>query len=209
NAPATFQRTMDVVLAGLKWNSCLVYLDDIVIFSSTVSQHLFRLEAVLQRILKAGLKLKLSKCSFLEQSLKVLGYIVSASGLSPDPAKVSAVQDFPIPRNVRELQSFLGLCSYYRKFVQGFAVLARPLSNLTKKSSRFIWTEEHQRSFESLKTALTNPPVLAHPKYNLPMEIHCDASGFGVGAVLSQHQDGKEHVLAYASRLLSKAEINY
>jgi hypothetical protein len=101
NAPATFQRMMDVVLAGLKWNTCLVYLDDIVVFAPTVSQHLERLETVLQRIDKAGLKLKLSKCSFLEQSLKVLGYIVNSEGLSPDPAKIAAVRDFPIPRTVK------------------------------------------------------------------------------------------------------------
>jgi hypothetical protein len=113
---------MDVVLAGLKWNTCLVYLDDIVVFAPTVSQHLERLETVLQRIDKAGLKLKLSKCSFLEQSLKVLGYIVNSEGLSPDPTKIAAVRDFPIPRTVKEVQSFLGLCFYYRKFVLGFAV---------------------------------------------------------------------------------------
>ena len=209
NAPATFQRMMDVVLAGLKWNTCLVYLDDIVVFAPTVTQHLERLESVLQRIGRAGLKLKLSKCSFLEQSLRVLGYIVSSKGLSPDPEKISAVRDFPVPRNVKELQSFLGLCSYYRKFVPDFAVLARSLSNLTKKNQRFLWGEEQQRSFEALKTVLTSPPILAHPRYDLPMEIHCDASHYGVGAVLVQQHDGKEHVLAYASRLLSKPEVNY
>ncbi len=165
NAPATFQRMMDVVLAGLKWNTCLVYLDDIVVFAFTVPQHLERLETVLQRIDKAGLKLKLSRCSFLEQSLKVLGYIVNSEGLSPDPAKIAAVRDFPIPRTVKEVQSFLGLCSYYRKFVPGFAVLARALSNLTKKTQRFEWGEEQQRSFEALKTVLTTPPILAHPRY--------------------------------------------
>jgi hypothetical protein len=209
NAPATFQRMMDVVLAGLKWNTCLVYLDDIVVFAPTVSQHLERLETVLQRIDKAGLKLKLSKCSFLEQSLKVLGYIVNSEGLSPDPAKIAAVHDFPTPRTVKEVQGFLGLCSYYRKFVPGFAVLARALSNLTKKAQRFVWGEEQQRSFETLKTLLTTPPILAHPRYELPMEVHCDASQYGIGAVLVQQHEGKERVLAYASRLLSSPEINY
>jgi hypothetical protein len=209
NAPATFQRMMDVVLAGLKWNTCLVYLDDIVVFAPTVSQHLERLETVLQRIDKAGLKLKLSKCSFLEQSLKVLGYIVNSEGLSPDPAKIAAVHDFPTPRTVKEVQGFLGLCSYYRKFVPGFAVLARALSNLTKKAQRFVWGEEQQRSFETLKTLLTTPPILAHPRYELPMEVHCDASQYGIGAVLVQQHEGKERVLAYASRLLSNPKINY
>jgi len=200
---------MDVVLAGLKWNSCLVYLDHIVIFAPTVTEHLVRLESVLQRIERAGLKLKLSKCSFLEHSLKVLGFIVGSEGLSPDPAKISAVRDFPIPRNVKEVQSFLGLCSYYRRFVPKFAILARPLSSLTKKDQRFSWGDDQQRSFEALKTTLTTPPILSHPRYDLPMEIHCDASNYGVGAVLVQKYGEKEHVVAYASRLLSNPEINY
>jgi hypothetical protein len=164
---------------------------------------------VLQRIDKAGLKLKLSKCSFLEQSLKVLRYIVNSKGLSPDPAKIAAVRDFPIPRTVKEVQSFLGLYSYYRKFVPGFTVLARALSNLTKKAQRFVWGEEQQRSFEALKTVLITPPIVAHPRYELPMEVHCDASQYRIGAVLVQQHEGKERVLAYASRLLSSPEINY
>ncbi|KZS03393.1 Uncharacterized protein APZ42_033842 [Daphnia magna] len=175
NAPATFQRMMDVVLAGIKWNSCLVYLDDIVVFAPTVSQHLERL----------------------------------GEGISPDPEKISAVRDFPVPRNVKEVQSFLGLCSYYRRFVPNFAVVARPLSNMTKKNQRFSWGEEHQRSFEAMKTILISPPTLAHPRYDLPMEIHCDASNYGVGAVLVQKHGDEEHVIAYASRLLSDPEINY
>jgi hypothetical protein len=182
---------MDVVLLGLKWNSCLVYLDDIVVFAPTVSQHLERLESVLQRIKRAGLKLKLSKFSFLEQSLKVLGFIVSGEGISPDPEKISAVRDFPVPQSVKEVQSFLGLCSYYRRFVPNFAVVARPLSNMTKQNQRFSWGEEHQRSFEAMKTILISPTILAHPRYDLPMEIHCDASNYGVGAVLVQKTEMK------------------
>ena len=162
NAPATFQRMMDVVLVGLKWNTCLVYLDDVVVFALSVSQHLDRLETVFQRIDRAGLKLKLSKCSFLEQSLKVLGFLVSSEGLFPDPAKIAAVPVFPIPTTVKEVKSFMGLCSYYSKFVPGFANLARALSNLTKKNQRFELGEEQQRSFEALRTVLTTPPIFAH-----------------------------------------------
>ena len=119
------------------------------------------------------------------------------------------MRDFPKPRNVKEVQSFLGLCSYYRKFVPGFANLARALSNLTKKTQRFEWRKEQQLSFEALKTVLTTPPILAHPNYELPMEIHCDASNYGIGAVLVQQHEGKERVLAYASRLLSSPENYY
>ena len=190
NAPGTFQRMMDMLLAGLEWNSCLVYLDDIVIFSKTVDEHPIRLEAVLKCLLSANLKLKLKKCTFLATELKVLGYIVSAGGLSPDPAKVAAVQQFPVPKSIKQLQSFIGLCSYYRRFIKGFAVLARPLTNLTKNNQSFQWEEEQQRSFDILKEKLLTPPILAHPNYELPFEIHTDASGYGIGAILVQHHEG-------------------
>ena len=181
---------MGMLLAGLEWNSCLVYLDDIVIFSKTVDEHPIRLEAVLKCLLSANLKLKLKKCTFLATELKVLGYIVSAGGLSPDPAKVAAVQQFPVPKSIKQLQSFIGLCSYYRRFIKGFAVLARPLTNLTKNNQSFQWEEEQQRSFDILKEKLLTPPILAHPNYELPFEIHTDASGYGIGAILVQHHEG-------------------
>nr|CAH0098669.1 unnamed protein product [Daphnia galeata] len=209
NAPATFQRMMDVLLAGLKWNSCLVYLDDIVVFSKSIEEHLVRLEAVLKCLLSVNLKLKLKKCSFLATELKVLGYIVSAGGISPNPEKIAAIQNFPIPLSVRELQSFVGLCSYYRRFIKGFAELARPLTNLTKSNQPFCWGEEQQHSFEALKERLLAPPILAHPNYGLPFEIHTDASGYGVGAILVQRQDDQERVISYVSRLMSSAELNY
>lgn len=209
NAPSTFQRMMDVMLAGLKWNTCLVYLDDIVVFAPNFNEHLLRLESVLKCLRQANLKLKLSKCSFFVSRLKILGYVVDSSGFSPDPSKIEAVQMFPTPLNVKQVQSFIGLCSYYRKFIPDFALLARPLTNLTRKNNPFIWTQIEQRSFEALKSVLVSPPVLGHPNYELPMEIHCDASGHGLGAILLQRHDGKERVLSYASRLLSAAETNY
>ena len=209
NAPSTFQRMVDVLLAGLKWHICLVYLDDIVIFSTTFAEHLERLEIILKRILEAGIRLKLSKCTFFAICLKILGYIVGRKGLSPDPVKVSAVQDFPTPTSVKNVQSFVGLCSYYRRFIQHFAMIAKPLTDLTKKNRPFVWASEQQASFDSLKKALTSPPILCHPNYELPMEIHCDACGYGIGAVLVQRHDGKERVIAYTSCLLDSAEQNY
>ncbi|KAI9552214.1 pol polyprotein [Daphnia sinensis] len=164
---------------------------------------------VLKCLSKANLKLKLSKCSFGATSLKILGYIVSGAGISPDPTKVNAVSLFPTPCSVKEIQSFIGLCSYYRRFIKNFATLARPLIELTKKNNPFLWSTEQQKSFDALKNALITPPVLGHPNYTLPMEIHCDACSFGIGAVLVQQQMGQERVLAYASRLLSPAERNY
>ena len=209
NAPATFQRMMDVLLSGLKWNTFLVYLDDIVVFSKTFSEHLARLDEVLGRIQRANLTLKLSKCSFFATSLKVLRHIVSGKGLSPDPSKVLAVKNFPVPRNMKDVQSFLGFCTYYRRFIPDFAHLPRPLTELTKKNNPFIWSTDQQNSFEALKSTLQQAPILGHPNYDLPMEIHCDASGYGLGAVLVKQQEGGERVISYASRLLSKAESNY
>lgn len=164
NAPATFQRMMDVLLAGLKWNSCLVYLDDVVVFSKSINEHIERLEAILLRFRQANLKLKLSKCSFLATSLKVLGYVVSGSGLSPDPAKLSAVQDFPVPLRLRDVQSLIGLCSYYRRFIKDFAIIARPLINLTRKKQAFVWNKEQQASFATLKQSLLIPPSIRTSK---------------------------------------------
>jgi hypothetical protein len=174
-----------------------------------LEEHLVRLEAVFKCLLAAGLKLKLKKCQFLATVLKVLGYVVSSGGITPNPAKIAAVQSFPVPTNVKQVQSFVGLCSYYRRFVNGFAAIARPLTNLTKSNQTFIWGTDEQTSFETLKSRLLSPPVLGHPNYQLPFEIHADACGYGIGAVLVQHQDGKERVIAYISRLLDPAEKNY
>jgi hypothetical protein len=201
NAPATFQRMMDVLLSGLKWNICLVYLDDIVIFSRNFSEHLSRLEAVLLPIREANLKLKLSKCSFFATSLKILGYIVSGEGLSPDPSKVLLVSNFPTPGYVKDIQSFIGFSTYYRRYIPDFANIARPMTRLTRKNRHFAWADEQQRSFDALKHALQSPPILGHLYYALPMEIHCDASGYGLRAVLVQQQEGRERVISYASRL--------
>ncbi len=140
NAPGTFQRAMDIILAGLRWTTCLIYLDDVIIYSATFKQHLQRLRLVLSCLSQAGLKLKWSKCSFMEHALKVSGHLISKEGVAPDPEKLEAVQSFPSPNEghstankVKRVQSFLGLCSYYRRHIQDFASIARPLTTLTKK----------------------------------------------------------------------------
>ncbi|KAI9552626.1 pol polyprotein [Daphnia sinensis] len=216
NAPGTFQRAMDIILAGLRWSTCLIYLDDVIIYSATFQQHLERLRLVLSCLSQAGLKLKWSKCSFMEHTLKVLGHLISKEGVAPDPEKLEAVQSFPSPNEghstankVKRVQSFLGLCSYYRRHIQGFASIARPLTTLTKKEIPFTWGESQISSFNTLKQALTSAPVLAHPNYELPMEIFPDACGYGIGGVLAQRIEEAERPIAYASRLLTKSEVNY
>ena len=132
NSPASFQRKMDIVLTGLKWNSCLIYLDDVVVFSSTYDEHLTQLNSVLTAIKEAGLRLKVNKCRFGETKLSMLGHIVEKNRIYPDPEKVRAIQEFPQPIDVKSIQSFIGLCSYYRKFICNFAEIARPITSLTR-----------------------------------------------------------------------------
>lgn len=209
NAPATFERLMDKVMAGLQWEILLIYLDDVIVFGKTVEEEIRRLRVVFERLRKAGLKLKPSKCSLFQRSVKYLGHIVSAEGVATDPEKVSAVADWPVPKCVKEVRSFIGLASYYRKFIQGFAEIASPLHELTSKSREFLWTDKCQRAFEELKQRLQSSPILAYPLAIGDYVLDTDASGDGIGAVLSQVQDGEEKVVAYASRKLSKAERNY
>ncbi|UYV80731.1 hypothetical protein LAZ67_19001552, partial [Cordylochernes scorpioides] len=209
NAPATFERMIDSVLGSLKWNMCLCYLDDIVVYAPTFEEHLRRLQLVLSCIQKAGLSLNHKKCLFGSRRIKILGHLVDANGIHPDPDKVEAVSKFPRPRNISELKSFLGLCSYYRRFIENFADKARSLHDLLKTEKHFYWDAAQEKAFEVLKTALISEPVLGHFDESADTHLHTDASGHGIGAVLLQIQGGKERPIAYASRSLTKAENNY
>ena len=210
NAPATFQRLMNAVFRGLTPMQCLVYLDDIIIFSHTFDEHLVRLKSVLEALRNAHLKVKLRKCHLLCAEVKFLGHIVSAKGIATDPDKTKAVREWPVPTSVKTLQSFLGFASYYRRFIQGFASITSPLNALLAKDARFLWLSEHQRAFELLRDAFSSAPILAFPDFSKPFVVDTDASGAGLGAVLSQiGKDGFEHPVAFISRTLSKAERNY
>lgn len=209
NAPATFQKMMDGVLRGLKPSQCMVYLDDVIIFSNGVKEHAERLRRVFEKLREAKLSLKFDKCNFALSEVKYLGHIISRTGVHPDPEKIEAVQNFPIPSNVKELQSFLGLSNYYRRFVNGYAVLARPLTRLLKKGTAFMWSPDCQEAINNLKDALTRSPVLVYPDFSKPFILSTDASNFAIGAVLSQECDGEEHPCAYASRQLSSPEVSY
>lgn len=219
NAPSTFQRLMQRIFGDQQCQSLLLYLDDIVVFSSSFQQHLERLEVVLQRLQKEGLKAKLSKCSFFQQEVVYLGHVISANGVSTDPGKVEVVANWQPPTTILELRSFLGFASYYRRFVEGFAKLAAPLHRLvadlggskSKRSECRVserWTAEHQQSFDALKSSLTNAPVLAYADFTLPFILEVDASHGGLGAVLSQEQGGKVRPIAFASRGLRPTERN-
>lgn len=208
-APSTFERLMEEVVRGLQWEECLIYLDDIISFGKDFRQCLERLSRVFDRLRQANLKLKPSKCHFFQTEVDFLGHTVSRSGIQASEDKVKAVNEWPVPVNVREVRSFLGLCSYYRKFVKGFAEIARPISALVKKEAKFVWTSQCQEAFEKLKYNLTHAPVLAYPRVEGQFILDTDASRDSVGAVLSQEQDGVERPVAYYSKTLSTHERKY
>lgn len=204
NAPATFQRLMERVLAGLRGNICLVYLDDIIIYSSSVDQHFERLQAVLNRLRQANLTINLKKSKFCLTEMKFLRHTISKTGIGADPDKVEAIKSYPTPTNLKEVQRFLGLAGWYHKFVPNFSKIAQPLIDLKKKGTPFVWSKECQHAFNQLKTCLMSSPVLGHPHPDRPFYVYTDASNTGLGAVLTQKEDDDtERVLAYASRTLN------
>jgi transposase InsO family protein len=219
NAPSTFERLMETVLQGLQWKSCLVYLDDIVIFGSTEQQLMERMDDIFTRLHKAGLKMKPRKCRLFRRETDYLGHVICADGVKVSPEKVAAVRDWPVPECVTELRSFLGTASYYRKFVPGFANIAAPLHEQASGSHRYDWTAECQSAFEQLRTALCTAPVLAFPVKGARFVLDTDASDRGIGAVLSQlvpvgiddngQEVVEERVLSYASRTLNTHEKRY
>ena len=209
NAPPQFQRLMARVLHGLEWKVCLIYIDDIIIFSRTFEEHLSRLSLVFDRLRQANLKLKPSKCHFAQTSVTFLGFVVSSEGILPDPDKILAVKSFPVPKSVKDVRSFLGLCNYYRRFVEGFAKIASPLNRLTRKDVAFVWSPECETAFNSLKNRLCSPPILAYPDFERPFHLYTDASQSALGYILSQTIEGREHVISYGGRELNLAEKRY
>ncbi|MCP4487622.1 MAG: hypothetical protein GY820_09955 [Gammaproteobacteria bacterium] len=212
-AGSIFQRLMNDTLHGLLDDGIFCYLDNIAIATDTLAKHLSRLERIFLRFRTARLKLKPSKCDFLESQLGYLGHVLSSDGLRTDPTNMEAIEKFPPPKNQQQVRSFYGLASYYRHFVKNFAHLSSGLIPLLKKDIIFVWTDEAQKSFEILKQALSTPPVLHYPDISKKeYYIEMDASILGVGAVLSQPMlDGKQQTrpIAYASRVLNDAEKNY
>jgi len=221
NAPATFQRLMERCMGDLNLQECLIYLDDIIIFSETFNEHLKRLNSVFTRLEQHNLKLKASKCEFFKPEVIYLGHLVSENGIATDPEKTEAVRTWPIPKNTKDVRKFLGFTGYYRRFIKGYAQIVRPLNDLlighsttrkkksSKKEAPFVWEKEQQEAFDKVIEILVNPPVLAYANYQLPFRLHTDASGLGLGAVLYQRQGSSDRVVAYASRSLKPAEKNY
>lgn len=211
NAPAVFQRMMNRVLGPARFEKATVYIDDLLIYGSNSEEVLLRLEEVLQLLTDANLKLNLSKCSFLQNQIDYLGYEISSSGMRPGEAKIRSVSNFPRPQNVHAVRQFIGLVSYFRKFIRGFAELAFPLTKLLKKDAKWEWEVNQEESFEALKDMLVNRPVLAIYDRHAETELHTDASRIGIGAILLQRSASAEALrpVAYYSRQTTPEEKNF
>lgn len=208
--PATFQLLADRVFEGMKWKDILIYLDDIIVFSKDPEEHLEKLRKVFQRLREAGLTLKPSKCEYMKEEIKVLGFKVNKTGILPDDDNIRGIREFPTPKKLKDVQSFLGTCGFYRKFIRHFSNIASPLHILTRKDVKFHWGTPQENAFQILKRKLISPPVLHHFNPEKGTILHVDASKNGIGGVLLQEDDqGVPHPIAYVSRSLNKNEVNY
>ena len=204
SAPGIFQRTMESLLKGIP--NVLVYLNDILITGPTQEQHMKNLIAVLSSFRQAGLRLKKQKCRFLAKSVEYLGFTIDQQGVHPSEGKVQAIKS---AQNLTEFKAYLGLLTYYGKFLPNLANVLAPLYQLLKKDVKWTWEDQQQQSFDQYKQMLTSSALLAHYDPSQPLLLSCDASQYGVGAVLSQVCNGGEKPVAYASRTLTTAEQNY
>lgn len=209
NAPATFQRLMDNVLSGLQGNELFVYMDDIVIYARSLQEHEVKFKKLMHRLRNANLKLQPDKCEFLRQEVAYLGHIIGSDGVRPDPGKIKAIKEYPVPKNPKNIKQFLGLVGYYRRFIPNFSKIAKPLTDLLKKNKPFLWEQNQNQAFDELRNILCSEPLLQYPDFSRPFNLTTDASGYAIGGVLSQGPVGRDLPVSYASRILNSAEQNY
>lgn len=207
-SPNSFSRMMSLAFSGANQIQYFLYMDDVIVIGSSVKHHLKNLEGIFEICRNRNLKLNPLKCKFFRTEVTYLGHKCTADGILPDPDKLRCVMDYPVPNDKDEVKRFVAFANYYRKFIKDFAAISRPLNLLTRKKSVFVWTQQCQKSFETLKNKLTNPPVLAYPDFSKPFILTTDASGFACGAVLSQIVDGEDRPIAFASKPFTKGEVN-
>lgn len=220
NAPSIFQRMIDDVLKEEIGKTCYVYIDDVIIFGRTEEEHLQNIEKIFSKLEKANLRVNLEKTKFLKPETEFLGYLVTSTGIKPDPRKVKAIQNIRPPQNLKDLKSFLGLTSYYRRFIRDFAKIAKPLTNLTRgrnaqikanmsKKVEIKLNKEELKAFNNLKELLSSSEILIFPNFEKPFILTTDASDKAIGAVLSQGDIGKDKPITFISRTLNSSEENY
>ncbi|KAJ1151607.1 hypothetical protein NDU88_004387 [Pleurodeles waltl] len=211
NAPAAFQHFVNDILQELLDRIAVVYIDDILIFSDNLQEHIFHVRSILTRLQENHLYVKLEKCAFHVEQVDFLGFILSPEGVGMDPAKIKTVQHWPFPCNVKEIQSFLGFANFYRRFISNFSQTVTPITRLLKKGVKFEWTKEAENAFNFLKNSFVSAPILLHPNPDEPYYVEADASDVAIGGILSQrHKDtGQLHPVAYFSRKLTPPEINF
>lgn len=212
SAPACFQRTMTSILGPFIGRFVFVFIDDIIIFSSNLQEHIQHLEQILQVCNQAGLRLKRAKCEFARTYVEYLGHIVSREGLLPSPNNVVKIRKMQAPKNVDQVRSFVGMVNYYRRHIPECAQLLHPISQLMRRKGRFYWGPDQEAAFTHIKILLTGPPILSYPDREQVAILTTDASGEALGAILSQSPDGsdnEETVIAYESRVLRGPELSY
>ena len=210
NSPMCFQNLMSKVLKDLNWKIALVYIDDILIFSKNFDEHLDHLDKVFQNLRAAYLKIHPGKCRFAVQEIVYLAHRINSFGIKIDDSKYQAIETYPVPKNVKNVRAFLGMAQFYRRYIKSFATIALPLNKLLRKDNKFVWSEECQVAFETLKKALVTAPVLAFPQFDKPFILAVDASDESIGYVLSQlDADNREHPVAYGGRALRNEELRW
>ncbi|KAG1040602.1 hypothetical protein G6F43_012261 [Rhizopus delemar] len=212
SAPATYQRMMTNLLGDYLGRFVMVFIDDVIVFSRNQAEHKEHLRCIFERCHEANLRLKFKKCSFGSPSVEYLGHTISAQGVSPHAHNINKILAFPAPKNPDEVRSFLGTCGYYRRFIESYAAVATPLTELLKKNKSFSWGYEQDMAYQQLKEKLVGAPILAYPDRAQVQILTTDASKKGISAILSQSRDGsleEERVISYNSRTLRPAEENY
>lgn len=209
NSPATFQRVMDNVFKELIGKCCLIYLDDIIIFSSSLQEHMQDLHKVFSKLKSTNLKLQVKKSEFLRKNIEYLGHVISADGIKPNPNKLTAIKNFTLPKTRKEIKSFLGLLGYYRKFIRDFARITKPLTTQLKGKKTVKIDQNFIDTFEICKTLLCNDPISQYPDFSKQFILTTDASNVALGAVLSQGSLGSDKPVSFASRTLNETEQNY
>ena len=208
-SPAIFQRAVYEVLGDMMWKNVMPYIDDVIIYSKSFKEHLKHLDELFRRIHGAGFFLKLRKCEFMMQEMEYLGHTLSMNGVAPSKEKVQAIMNMPAPKNAKDVKRFMGLGSYYRKFIKNFSKRTVSMRKLTRNNTKFEWTDECAKEFDDIKLCLTSDVVMAYPDWELPFTLYTDASKAGLGAILTQKFPEGERVIEFASRGVTETESNY